>query len=109
MAARRLKQLRKTGWKIGSTRESLGLSDEVARLVELELSLIDPVKEARRKRGLSQVDLAQRIGSSESRVAEIEAGDPSVSFDLIICALFAVGAGARELRRAGSGTAKSRT
>lgn len=109
MATRKLKQLRETGWKVGSTRDFLGLSDEEARLVELKLSLIDAVKEARKKRGLSQIDLAQRIGSSQSRVAKIEAGDPSVSFDLIIRALFAVGAGARELRRAISAPAKSGT
>jgi len=96
----KLKKLRAAGWKVGNAKEFLELSDEEAKLVELKLSLVDAVKQARQKRGLSQVDLAQRIGSSQSRVAKIEAGDPSVSFDLIIRALFAAGTSRRELERA---------
>jgi len=96
----KLKKLRAAGWKVGNAKAFLELSDEEAKLVELKLSLVDAVKQARQKRGLSQVDLAQRIGSSQSRVAKIEAGDPSVSLDLIIRALFAAGASRRELERA---------
>ena len=96
----KLKKLRAAGWKVGNAKEFLELSDEEAKLVELKLSLVDAVKQARQKRGLSQVDLAQRIGSSQSRVAKIEAGDPSVSLDLIIRALFAAGASRQELERA---------
>jgi DNA-binding XRE family transcriptional regulator len=97
---RKLKRLRAAGWKVGSAKDFLALSAEEAKLVELKLFLVDAVKEARRKRGLSQVDLAHRIGSSQSRVAKIEAGDPSVSLDLIVRALFAAGASRQELQRA---------
>ena len=96
----RLKKLRAAGWKVGSARDFLKLSDEEAMLVELKLSLTSALKEARQKRRLSQIDLAQRLGSSQSRVAKIEAGDPSVSLDLIVRALFAAGATRRELMRA---------
>jgi ribosome-binding protein aMBF1 (putative translation factor) len=100
MNSARLKRLRAAGWKVGSTKDFLKLSDEEAMLVELKLSLTDALKQARRKRRLSQIDLAQRMGSSQSRVAKIEAGDPSVSFDLIVRAFFATGATRQELQRA---------
>ena len=42
--------------------------------------------------GSSQTELARRIGSSQSRVAKLEAGETDVSLDLIFRALFATGA-----------------
>src|SRR5581483_4278956 len=42
--------------------------------------------------GLSQAVVAKRLGSSQSRVAKMEAGDPSVSLDLLLRALLALGA-----------------
>jgi ribosome-binding protein aMBF1 (putative translation factor) len=102
----KLKKLRAAGWKVGSARDFLKLSDEEAMLVELKLSLTNALKEARQRRRLSQIDLAQRMGSSQSRVAKIEAGDPSVSLDLIVRALFAAGATRQELQRAFSSKEK---
>jgi len=106
MNSARLKKLRAAGWKVGNAGDFLKLSDEEAMLVELKLSLTTALKEARQKRRLSQTDLAQRIGSSQSRVAKIEAGDPSVSLDLIVRALFAAGATRQELQRAFSAKEK---
>jgi ribosome-binding protein aMBF1 (putative translation factor) len=100
MNSAKLKRLRAAGWKVGSARDFLKLSDDEVMLVELKLSLTSALKEARQKRRLSQTDLAQRLGSSQSRVAKIEAGDPSVSLDLIVRALFATGATRQELQRA---------
>lgn len=106
MSAGKLKRLQAAGWKVGSAKDFLQLSDEEAMLVELKLSLMSAVKQARQKRGLSQIDLAQRMGSSQSRVAKIEAGDPSVSLDLIVRAFFATGATRQELQRAFSAKEK---
>lgn len=96
----KLQKLQAAGWKVGGAKDFLKLSDEEAMLVELKLSLTSALKRARAKRRLSQIDLAQRMGSSQSRVAKIEAGDPAVSLDLIVRALFAAGATRQELRRA---------
>ncbi len=68
--------------------------------MEAKLMLTNAIKASRQKRGLSQIDLARKMGSSQSRVAKIEAGDPSVSLDLIMRAFFATGATRRELQRA---------
>jgi len=78
----------------------LQLSDDDAMLVEHKLMLTDAIKTSRQKRGLSQIDLARKIDSSQSRVAKIETGDPSASRELIMRAFFATGATRRELQRA---------
>jgi DNA-binding XRE family transcriptional regulator len=100
MKARQLKRLRAAGWKAGSAAEFLGLSESEAALVELKLALVGAVRRAREKRGLSQIDLAQRMHSSQSRVAKIEAGDASVSLDLIVRALIAAGADRKDVQQA---------
>jgi ribosome-binding protein aMBF1 (putative translation factor) len=100
MKAGKLKRLRAAGWKAGSAQDFLELTDQEAALVELKLALVTAVREARRKHGLSQTELAQRMRSSQSRVAKIETGDQSVSLDLIVRALFAAGATRQELQRA---------
>ncbi len=83
-----------------NTSDFLQLSDEEAMLVEIKLSLINAVRQSREKHGLSQIDLAQKMGSSQSRVAKIEAGDPSVTLDLIVRALISTGASRRDVQRA---------
>lgn len=93
-------RLHADGWKLGSAESFLRLSDEERRLVELKLSLSRAVRRCRVKRGISQIDLAERMKSSQSRIAKIEAGDPSVSLDLIVRALIASGATARDIQSA---------
>ena len=92
-------KLAKHGWAVGSVREFLGLSEVEAALVELRLALSQDLKTLREKRHLSQIQLAQRLKSSQSRVAKMEAGDRSVSVDLLFRSLFAIGARPRDLAR----------
>ena len=96
----KLARLQATGWKAGSAEDFLQLSEEEARLVALKFSLISAIKKARIKHKLSQIDLAQRMKSSQSRIAKIEAGDPSVSLDLIVRALIASGSTTRDIQAA---------
>ena len=95
----RLKKLKAAGWKVGDTKAFLKLSNEEALLVELKLSLTGALKQARAKRQISQIELAQRMGSSQSRVAKMESGDPTVSIDLLMRSLIALGASRRDLAR----------
>ncbi len=44
--------------------------------------------------------LAKQLGSSQSRVAKLEAADASVSLELLIRALLAVGASRRDVAHA---------
>ena len=100
MKASKRKRLHSAGWKTGSVAEFLELTEPDAALVELKLALVTAVRAARRKRKISQSDLAQRMRSSQSRIAKIEAGDASVSLDLIVRALIAAGASRKDVARA---------
>jgi len=93
------KQLEAGGWKIGSAKEFLRLSDEESAYIELKMRLAESLRERRRRERLSQTDLARALKSSQSRVAKMEAGDPSVSLDLLIRSLLALGTSSRELSR----------
>ena len=84
---------------LGSTTEFLQLSEEEARFLELKLALANGVRELRERRGLTQAVLAERLGSSQSRVAKMEAGDRSVSLDLMMRSLLSIGATATEIAK----------
>ncbi len=93
------RRLEGKGWKIGGADELLGLTPEEAALVELRLALSRSVREYRRSRKLTQVGLAKLLNSSQSRVAKLEAGEASVSFDLLIRSLLTMGATPKDLAR----------
>jgi len=99
MRRRKQERLEKRGWRFGGAREFLGLSNQEAAYVELRLRLADSLKTRRRRRNLTQTALARLIRSSQSRVAKMETGDPSVSLDLLVRSLLALGASNRDLAR----------
>src|SRR2546428_13945360 len=74
-------KLKAAGWAVGSVQDFLGLSDADAALIEMKLALSRTLRFRRQRRGVSQVELAKRLRSSQSRVAKMEAGGPSVSMD----------------------------
>jgi len=92
-------KLERKGWRVGTVRDFLGLSEDEAAYVELRLRLADSLKNRRRKQNLTQTAFAKLIQSSQSRVAKMEGGDPSVSLDLLIRSLLALGASSRDLAR----------
>ena len=91
--------LRAKGWRLGTARDFLGLSREETAYVELRLRLADSLRRRRQQRNLSQTALAKLLRSSQSRVAKMEGGDPSVSLDLLIRSLLVLGASNRDLGR----------
>lgn len=94
------KQLEAAGWRVGSTADFLDLSPEEAAFVELKLRLSESLRRRRQNQSLSQDALARKLKSSQSRVAKMEAGDPSVSIDLLIRALLATGATHKDIAKA---------
>jgi len=99
MQKRKRKALESDGWKVGTAQEFLGLSDDEAALIDLKLALGRAVRTRRVRKRLSQADVAARIRSSQSRVAKMEAGDATVSIDLLVRTLLALGASRKELGR----------
>jgi ribosome-binding protein aMBF1 (putative translation factor) len=100
MRSDKQRRLERAGWKIGSADEFLELSPEESAYIDLKLRLSDSLRQRRRRQKLSQKELAARVKSSQSRVAKMEAGDPSVSIDLLVKTLLALGASDKDLAEA---------
>ena len=92
MKASKQKKLEAAGWKVGSTAEFLGLSDAEEMLVNMKVALAKQVRAMRQEKKITQQGLAKLIGSSQSRVAKLETADRSVSMELLIRSLVAMGA-----------------
>jgi DNA-binding XRE family transcriptional regulator len=91
------KRLQAKGWRVGTAKQFLQLSDEEDAYIELRLKLAEGLKARRVGQGMTQVQLAKAVRSSQSRVAKMEAGDPTVSLDLLVRSLLALGTTNREL------------
>jgi predicted XRE-type DNA-binding protein len=99
MKTSKKKALEVRGWKVGTVAEFLGLSKEEEDFIELKLALAKELENTRKAKGLTQAEVASRIGSSQSRVAKMEGGDPKVSTDLLIRSLLKLGAKKRDIGR----------
>ena len=96
-------KLEAAGWKVSTVAEFLNLSPEEEAIIEIRLSLSKSLKQLRKQQELSQQKLAENINSSQSRVAKMEASDPSVSIDLLIKSLLSLGATREDIATAISG------
>ena len=99
MRADKKRKLEERGWRVGGVDEFLGLTPEESAYVELKVSLAMNLKRLRAKHRMTQSELAELVSSSQSRVAKMEAGDSSVSIDLLIRSLLALGATRRQLAK----------
>lgn len=91
MKKQKRERVERAGWKVGDAKEFLGLTDADMVVIDLRVSLASELRRRRRARKLTQAALAKRIGSSQSRVAKMESGHPSVSLDLLIRSLLTSG------------------
>ncbi len=99
MRVAKRRRLLQRGWAVGDADEFLGLTAEERALVDLRLRLAKGLKFQRVQRRLTQGELAKVVGSSQSRVAKMEAGDPGVSIDLLFRSLIALGASSSDLAK----------
>lgn len=91
-------RLEAKGWKVGTVSEFLELTQEESALIEIKLALSRSLK--KRRQGLmTQAQLADKIHSSQPRIAKAENGDSSVSIELLIRAMLATGATPQEIGR----------
>ena len=97
MRESRRRRLEARGWVVGTTAEFLNLTPADEAYIELRLRLADGLRARRQKRRLTQSAFAKTIRSSQSRVAKMELGDPTVSLDLLITSLLALGASRTDL------------
>ena len=99
MRKQRQERLRARGWKVGTVKDFLGLSNEESAYIELKIKLAAGLRQRRQQRGLSQLDLAAKLQSSQSRVAKMEAADKTVTTDLLLRSLYRLGAERRDVAR----------
>jgi len=85
------RRLETAGYRLDSADEFVGLTAEESALRDMKLALRRAVRNERERRGVTQEALAERLGSSQSRVAKMEGSDPSVSLELFVRALLALG------------------
>jgi DNA-binding XRE family transcriptional regulator len=93
------RRLEAAGWRVGDTADFLDLTPQEVELIEVKLALGDYLRQVRRQHRWTQTQVAQRIGSSQSRVAKMEAADASVSLDLLMKSLFSLGVTTRDVGR----------
>ena len=93
------RRLERAGWAIGDAGDFLRLSDDERRFIETKLALAAGLRRWREHLGLTQTEVARRFGSSQSRVAKMEAADKTVSTDLLLRSLFRLGARRRDIAR----------
>ncbi|MFN6565189.1 MAG: helix-turn-helix domain-containing protein [Nostoc sp. ChiSLP01] len=90
------KKLEEKGWKVGNVAEFLELTPEEATLIEIKLALSRNLKE-RRQKLMTQVELAEKLHTSQPRIANAENADASVSIEMLIRAILATGATPQEI------------
>jgi len=93
------RKLERAGWTVSDAGDFLGLSADERRFVEVKLALADGLRRRREQLGLTQTEVAERFGSSQSRVAKMEAAHRTVSTDLLLKSLFRLGASPRDVAR----------
>jgi predicted XRE-type DNA-binding protein len=99
MKAQTRRKLEAAGWKAGTVSEFLGLTKEDEAFVELKVALAKALRRRRRRAGLTQEQVAKLVRSSQPRVAFMEAGESSVSVDLLVRTLLALGSSLPDLAR----------
>jgi DNA-binding XRE family transcriptional regulator len=99
MNAEKKKRLEAAGWQATTVQEFLHLDAADVEYIETKLALSRRLRELRAKKHLTQTTLAAALKTSQSRVAKMEKGDPTVSVDLLLQALFRLGLSRKELAR----------
>lgn len=96
----KINALEEAGWTVGSTEDLLGLSNDEMTLIDMKISLAKKFQTLRKKSKLTQVQVAKALHTSQSRIAKMEAGDASVSMDLLIKGLLSLGANKKDVGQA---------
>ena len=97
--ARKAARLEAAGWKTVTVQGFLGLSDDDMAIIEVKVALAKRLRAQRMRAGLSQVEVAKIVRSSQPRVAKMEAADKTVSIDLLVKALVKTGVSVQEIGR----------
>lgn len=97
MKKEKQKSLEAKGWKVKTVAESLELTPAEEVIIEIRLALSNALKKCRQSAALTQTQAAEKLKTSQSRLAKMEAGDKTVSLDLLISSLVNLGIDRKKL------------
>jgi predicted XRE-type DNA-binding protein len=87
-------------WVETDVQDLLGLSPEDLVIVEFRAALAVALQRARKRKGLTQEEAAEVIGTSQAQVSKMEAGQSSITIDRLIKALASLGVSRPAILRA---------
>lgn len=99
------RRLSEDGWRVGTVSEFSNETEAESLFIEIKLALSEELRNPRTRLGWTQARAARAIGSSQSRLAKMEAAEASVSLDLFVRALIGLGASRRDVAAALRGKA----
>ena len=86
-------------WTIGNADGFLGLSADESTYIEVKWPLAVLLVERRKAASLTQAVLAPQVKTSQSRLANMEHADATVSVDLLVRTLLSTGASRQDIAR----------
>ncbi len=95
----KIRKLKDAGWKMGSVQDFLELTPEENAFVEVRVALFEAFQKIRKEKQMTQKQAAKLLKTSQSRISKMESGDPSVTLDLMIRSLVALGARKKDFSR----------
>ena len=91
MTERKKKILVANGYTITDSADWLGLSNEEAQIVNMRVALAQELERVRKSKGITQAELARRVGTKQSGVARMLNNPDTSTMDNLIKALIALG------------------
>ena len=92
MTKEKIKKLESMGFKVTTTRDWLQLSVEDEKVVEMRVALAAELEKMRKEAGLTQAQLAKKLGTRQSGVARMINNPDTVTIDNLIKAMVSMGA-----------------
>ena len=91
MNAEKMKRIKAEGYKVTTADEWLGLTPEESQLVDIRLALAEQLEEVRKEKGISQAQLAAKMGTKQSGIARMVNRPETSSMDNLVKGLIALG------------------
>ena len=98
MTTEKRKQLEKAGYAVfDDARDWLGFTEEEKILSDMQIAAARELERLRAEQGVSQTELARRMGTKQSTVSRTLRSPQTASFDWLFRALIALGATPRKI------------
>ena len=84
-------KLEAAGFKLTNTKDWIGLTIEESRIVEMRIALAQELEKIRKEKGITQGELARRMGTKQSGIARMINNPDSSTLDNLMKGLIALG------------------